>query len=103
VPGGKARGDAEPDERTRERWRRRHAAAVQRLRQAGIATVADERGGAAAYVARRTEWDGHVAALAPAMLYDMEEIDPATSRADAAERGPDSAARRHSAGQRVGR
>ncbi|MDF1502415.1 hypothetical protein [Roseisolibacter sp. H3M3-2] len=97
-------GDAvQPDERTQARWRRRHADAVDRLRQAGIATVADEREGAASYVALRTEWDGHVAALAPAMLYDMEEIDPAGSRAGAAERRPDSPALRHPPGERVGR
>ncbi|GLC26983.1 hypothetical protein [Roseisolibacter agri] len=74
-------GEPQPDERTQERWRRRQAAAVRRLRQAGIATVADERGGAESYVALRREWDGHVATLAPAMLYDMDEIDPAMSRA----------------------
>jgi hypothetical protein len=103
VSRGTPHGEAEPDERTQEHWRRRHAAAVQRLREAGVATVADERGGAAAYVALRREWEGHVAALAPAMLYDMDEIDPATSRADAAERRPDAPTRRHPATERVGR
>ena len=64
---------------------------------------ADERDGATVYVALRTVWDGHVAALAPAMLYDMEEIDPAVPRADVAERRPDAPARRLATGERVGR
>jgi hypothetical protein len=94
VPSGARHDDAKPDDRTREQWRRRYAAAVQRLRDANIATVVDEPEGAAAYVALRAEWNGHVATLAPVMMYDMAEIDPATSRANESSRD---SAREHAA------
>lgn len=64
-----------PDERTTERWRRRYSAALPRLREAGIKTVADERAGADAYVSLRSRWDHFIARLAPLMVYPPEEID----------------------------
>jgi hypothetical protein len=70
---------AAPDPRDAERWRRRHHAAVQRLRDAGIATTADERDGAERYVQLRASWDRDVRRLAPAMGYGMVTIDPVGS------------------------
>lgn len=71
-----------------EPWRARYFAAVQRLRQAGLPLVADEKTGAELYVKRRRQWDPLIAALAPAMAYSMDETDPATSRPQEAERRP---------------
>jgi hypothetical protein len=67
---------AEPDPETRHRWVRRYAAAVRRLREAGVET-ADEAAGAERYVALRARWDRYIRALAPAMAYRPREIDPA--------------------------
>ena len=66
-----------PDAATQERWRRRYSAALHRLREAGIATTADEAAGAEHYVKLRAGWNGHIERLAPAMGYDREEIDHA--------------------------
>jgi hypothetical protein len=77
IPGDRPDPEAQPDEATRERWRRRYFAALRRLRQAGIQTVSDEVAGAEAYVRLRTGWQMHVRALAPALGYTMAEIDPA--------------------------
>ena len=66
---------AEPDPETRHRWVRRYAAAVRRLREAGVET-ADEAAGAERYVALRARWDGYIRVLAPAMAYRPDEIDP---------------------------
>jgi hypothetical protein len=71
-----------------EPWRARYFAAVQRLRQAGLPLVADEGTGAELYVKLRRRWDPLIAALAPAMAYSMDEIDPARSRPQEAERRP---------------
>ncbi len=66
-----------PDADTAERWRRRYFAALRRFRQAGIATISDEQAGVATYLELRTAWQMHVRTLAPALGYDMDEIDPA--------------------------
>ena len=76
---GEAKHGEEPDEETRERWRRRYSAAMRRLRQAGVATYRDEAVGAEIYASLRAEWDHRVRVLAPAMGYEMKEIDPAGS------------------------
>ena len=66
-------------------WRRRHRAALARLRSAGIAVVADEERGFGRYVDLRSRWDGLVHALAPGLAFSMEEVDlPATL----AQKGP---------------
>ena len=57
-------------------WRRRYRSGVQRLRRAGIEVIADEQAGAEAYVALRSRWNPLIASLAPAMAYQMDEIDP---------------------------
>jgi hypothetical protein len=63
-----------------EPWRSRYFAGAHRLRQAGLPVVADEETGAELYVNLRRRWDPLIAALAPAMAYSMDEIDPARSR-----------------------
>ena len=91
-------GKLQPDERTRERWRRRYQAALQRFKQAGIETVEDEAAGFETYVSLRAEWDDSIATLAPLLAYEMEEIDPAGRRPESAAERQDSRARSHSAG-----
>jgi hypothetical protein len=71
-----------------EAWRIRYFGALRRLRQAGLPLVADEESGAELYVKLRRDWDPLIAALAPAMAYSMDEIDPARSRPHEAERRP---------------
>ena len=46
LPGGAPDRQDLPDMQTQDRWRRRYVAALHRLRQAGIRTVADEQAGA---------------------------------------------------------
>ena len=86
LPGGVPEASEPPDAQAQERWRQRYSAALRRLRQAGIQTVADEQAGAEAYVLLRAGWDRYVAALAPSMAYEMDDIDPAGSAAEPAER-----------------
>lgn len=86
------------DEQTRERWRRRYFAAVRRLKQAGIETVADERAGADAYVALRAEWDEYITALAPQMAYEIEDIDTAGCDPESSDERRDFKTRAHSVG-----
>ncbi|MGN6551643.1 MAG: two pore domain potassium channel family protein [Pararhizobium sp.] len=78
-------------------WRARYVAALQRLRQADLPLMADEETGAEVYVKLRRQWDPLIAALAPAMAYSLDEIDPATSRPQEAERRPPFQERLHSA------
>jgi hypothetical protein len=77
LPGGAPDGPDPPHQQTLERWRHRYGAALVRLREAGIRTIADERVGAELYLSSRAGWDRYVAALAPAMGFDLAEIDPA--------------------------
>lgn len=91
-------GEKQPDEQTRQRWHRRYQAALQRFRQAGIETVADEAAGFEIYVSLRAEWDYLIASLAPLLAYELEEIDPAGSRPESAAERQDFRARSHSAG-----
>jgi hypothetical protein len=67
-------------------WRTRYFAALRRLRQAGLPLAADEEAGADVYVKLRRQWDPLITALAPAMDYSMDEIDPARSRPQDVER-----------------
>jgi hypothetical protein len=79
LPGGLPDAPEEPDEATLERWRRRYAAALRRLRQAGIDTAADEAAGAEVYVSLRARWDRYIVAFADYMAHGMAEIDPVGS------------------------
>ena len=82
LPNGAPRGDAQPDEQTRDRWRARYGAALLRLRQAGIQITDDAQAGAESYMSCRMQWDHHIRSLAPSMAYRMEEIDAAMSGLD---------------------
>ena len=72
-----------------ERWRARYHAALRRLRQAGIETIADEEEGAATYLALRLKWDYLIAELAPHLGYSMVEIDPEGSKPGTSDRRPE--------------
>jgi hypothetical protein len=87
-----------PDAETRDRWKQRYAAALDRLQQAGIETMADEQQGAAIYVALRAHWDAHIRKLAPAMLYQLADIDPAGCNPQSVSARQDFKTRLHSAG-----
>jgi Ion channel len=67
---------------TTERWRRRYFAALRRLHQAGIKTIADEQAGLEAYLDFRRQWDPVVGKLATALAYEMAEIDPVGQNPD---------------------
>jgi hypothetical protein len=77
------------DPLTAERWRRRYFAALRRLRQAGIKTMADEQAGAEAYLDLRGEWDHYISELVPAMTYTLAEIDPAGQHPESTYQRPD--------------
>jgi hypothetical protein len=85
LPGGAPRTLDTPDDQTRDRWRRRYFAALRRLRQAGIKTIADEQAGAATYLSLRAQWEGQIKKLAPSLAFDMEEIDRAGSRPESSD------------------
>jgi hypothetical protein len=88
ISGG-ALGSQAPDRGTAERWRHRYFAALDRLRQAGIATIANEQEGAAAYVALRSCWERDLTKLARSMAFDVETLDPAGTHPEMIERRPD--------------
>jgi hypothetical protein len=66
------------DAGARERRRTRYIAALERMRQAGIKTIADPVTGFETYVSLRERWDGHVSRLRESMLYEAGEIDKPT-------------------------
>jgi hypothetical protein len=57
-------------------WRARYRLARKRLIAAGISVLADEEAGAELYVDLRSKWEPLLTALAPALAYTFEEIDP---------------------------
>jgi hypothetical protein len=87
-----------PDKQTLESWRRRYFAALKRLRQANIQTIADEQAGFEIYVSLRSEWNNYITSLAPQMAYGMEEVDSAGSNPESALERRDFRARQHSVG-----
>jgi hypothetical protein len=98
LPGGEPDPPREPDAKDVERWRRRYFAALVRLRQANVRTIADEEAGARNYVEQRKRWDHHVRALADFMGHDMSEVDLAGCDPAAVERRETFRARMRSAG-----
>jgi hypothetical protein len=68
------------DAAARERSRTRYMAALERLRQAGIKTIADPAAGFETYASLRERWDGHIARLRGSMMYAADEIDAPTFR-----------------------
>ena len=87
-----------PEQEAEARWRRRHAAAIRRLRQAGIHTIADEQAGAAAYVKLRSEWDRYITTFIRYMAHDPAEVDPAGATPEVTDRRPAFQGRLRSAG-----
>lgn len=98
LPDETADSPGAPDAETVTRWRRRYAAGLRRLRQAGIRTVADEAAGGEDYVALRSQWDRYVRVLSPALNYHPEDVDPATTDPESADRRPGFRTRLHRAG-----
>jgi hypothetical protein len=80
VPGEPAPFRSPADASARERWRTRYMAALDRMQQAGIKTIADAAAGFETYVSLRERWDGHIVRLRAAMLYEPDEIDAPTCR-----------------------
>jgi hypothetical protein len=79
LPGEALNRRASPDGEMPDpdRWRHRYSSSLERLRHAGVETVADGQAGAEEYGALRSRWDRLVTPLASAMAYGMDEIDPA--------------------------
>jgi hypothetical protein len=98
IPGDLPDPSKQPNEETRERWRRRYFAGLRRLREAGLQTVMDEQSGAELYLTLRARWDGHIKALAPALAYGIEEVDPAGCYPESIEQRPEFRARLRSPG-----
>jgi hypothetical protein len=80
LDGAPAPNRSPVDPGDRERWRARYMAAVDRLQQAGINTIADPGAGFEIYVSLRERWDGHIVRLRAAMMYEADEIDAPTYR-----------------------
>ena len=97
LPGGMPQGD-EPDAATVDRWRRRYAAGLRRLQQAGVKTIADEAAGAENYVALRARWQRYVDTFARHMIHDAAEMDPAGERPESTGDRQDFTLRLRSAG-----
>jgi hypothetical protein len=74
--GGPPAVEEQLSEKTCAQWRCRYLGAIQVLRDAGIATAPDEEAGAKAYASMRKRWDALVVALAPALGFGMDEVDP---------------------------
>lgn len=87
--GGEAAHGEPPDAATRERWRRRYLAASERLRTAGIRTRADVERGVEIYSTLRADWEHRIVMLAPAMEYNLSEIDPGGTHPATTEGLPD--------------
>jgi hypothetical protein len=68
------------DRGARERWQTRYMAALKRMQQAGINTIADPWAGFETYVSLRERWDGHIVRLRASMMYEADEIDAPTYR-----------------------
>lgn len=98
IPGEVPGAERTTDPQDEARWRRRHAAACRRLRQAGIETIADEAAGADAYVALRCEWDRYITTFIRHMAHDPAEIDPAGHCPEDSDQRPHFEGRLRSAG-----
>lgn len=76
--GEPAQGPYAADAAARERWRTRYMAALERMQQAGIKTIADPAAGFQTYASLRARWDGTIDRLRASMLYEAGEIDAPT-------------------------
>jgi len=59
-------------------------AALDRMQQAGINTIADPAAGFGTYASLRERWDGHIVRLRASMMYEADEIDAPTHRPEIA-------------------
>lgn len=75
LPGDPRDPAIEPDRSAM--WRSSCADAIAHLGGAGLPVTNDRASAGEAYVTVRAEWDQHIARLAPALGYEMAEIDPA--------------------------
>ncbi len=82
-----------PDPLVLDRWRARYAAALRRMRQAGIQTIADEEQAVDTYLELRARWDHYIIALATHMAFDPKVIDPVTANPATSDRRRDFTAR----------
>lgn len=98
LPGGIPEDPAPPEPGKLERWRHRYRAALDRLRQAGIRTIADEELGFDNYVNLRVRWDRYISTFAHHMAHDMQNIDPAGSKPELIEEREPFTTRLRSAG-----
>jgi len=86
---GDAKHGEPPDAPTRDRWRHRYLAASARLRSAGIRTRADVERGVEIYSTLRADWEHRITLLAPAMEYNLSEVDPGGTHPATTEALPD--------------
>jgi hypothetical protein len=98
LPDGMPENAPPPEPQTIELWRRRYLAALDRFRQAGIQTIADESLGFENYLALRTRWDRFITTFAQHMAHDIRNIDPAGSDPQRIEERQPFATRLRSAG-----
>lgn len=66
-------------------WRSRYLSAEHLLLSAGVQTCQPTHNGLEHYIRLRSQWNAYIEALAPAMLYDLSEIDPAHGKSVSAE------------------
>ncbi len=68
---------SQPDEETKNLWRRRYESALAVLHHAGIKTGTN---GAEKYVEMHAGWDGYFGQLVPSYGYSLDDIDPALAK-----------------------
>jgi hypothetical protein len=75
LPGGMPQSDEATEEQKTQQWRDRYLAALRRLRQADIKTIADENNGVETYIALRMRWDRFIRAFADYMALTPDAVD----------------------------
>jgi hypothetical protein len=78
--GEPAQGPDAADAAARERWRTRYMAALERMQQAGIKTIADPAAGFQTYASLRARWDRTIDRLRSSMLYEAGADAPSGGR-----------------------
>jgi hypothetical protein len=68
---------APPSTEEAARWRSRYLSAEHVLLSAGLPIRQPQHEGVEHYIRLRSQWSAYIEALAPSMLYDLSEIDPA--------------------------
>jgi hypothetical protein len=66
-----------PSADERARWRSRYLSAEHVLLSAGIQVQQPRNDGVEQYIRLRSQWNAYIEALAPAMLYDLAQVDSA--------------------------